>query len=143
MNTRKIKKNITKSILRFPEEMYSDTLGSLGICGWIFTDEKSRPKVSAMKSKWKKILKGESPVDFTKSDFVEKALRWFGMEVPELFPVAFVQSDWNAVFAPYVGGNILPNREDGFVIQTLRKGKIYPLNMSKEEADDNLGRNTK
>jgi len=131
-------------MLRFPEEMYSDTLGSLAICGWMFTNEESRPKVSSMKSKWKKILKGEVPVDFTQPDFIEKALQWFGMELPELFPVAFVQSDWNAVFAPFVGGNILPNREDGFVIQTLKKGKIYPLNLSKEEqADDNLGRDTK
>ena len=138
MNEKRIRKNITKGILRFPTAMYSDTLGSLAICGWMFT-EGEKPKVSSMKSKWRKILKGEVPVDFTDPDFIAKGLDFFGMQVPDNFPVAFVQSDWNAVFAPYVDGKILPNREDGFVIQTLRKGKIYPLTM---EENNDVGRDS-
>ena len=129
-------------MLRFPVEMYSGTLGSLGICGYMFTENK--PKVSAMKSKWKKVLKGEVFVDFTQPDYIEKALDFWGIPKPEVFPVAFVQSEWNAVFAPFINGKVLPNREDGFVISTLRKGKIYPLSFDKEEkADDNLGRDSK
>lgn len=141
MNTKSIKKTITKNTLRFPVAMYSDTLGSLGIVGWMFTPEENRPKVSEMKSKWKKLLKGEVPVDFTQSDFIEKGLEWFGMKKPDCFPVAFVQSEWNAVFTPFINGQILPNREDGFIIQTLQKGKIYPLDWEKDGND--LGRNTK
>lgn len=126
-------------MLRFPEAMYSDTLGSLAICGWMFTSG-DKPKVSSIKSKWKKILKGEVPVDFTDPEFISKGLDFFGMTVPENFPIAFVQSDWNAVFAPFVDGKILPNREDGYAIATLRKGKIYPLTMTEE--DNDLERNT-
>lgn len=122
-------------MLRFPEDMYSDTLGSLAICGWIFTAGE-KPKVSSMKSKWRKILKGEVPVDFNDPDFVKKGLDFFGMKIPEVFPVAFVQSNWNAVFAPFVDGKLLPNREDGFIIQTLRKGKIYPLTLTEEDSND-------
>lgn len=130
-------------MLRFPIAMYSDMLGSLGICGWMFTNEAERPNVSSMKRKWIKILKGEVPVDFTQPDFIEKGLEYWGMKKPELFPVAFVQSEWNAVFAPYVNGQVLPNREDGYVIATLRKGKIYPLDWNnKEEKANDVGRDT-
>jgi len=140
MGIRNIKKQITKNLLRFPKEMYSDTLGSLGIVGWMFSTEK--PTVKQMKSKWKEILHcTEMPVTFDSPDFIEKGLAFFGMKVPEVFPVAFVQSDWNAVFAPFYNGEVLPNREDGFVIQTLRKGKIYPLNMEKDSNVD-LGRDS-
>lgn len=143
MGTRSIKKSITKNTLRFPTAMYSDMLGSLGICGWMFTDEQNRPKVSSMKRKWIKILKGEVPVDFTQPDFIEKGLEFWGIKKPETFPVAFVQSEWNAVFAPYVDGQVLPNREDGYAIATLRKGKIYPLDWNKKEEANDVGRDSK
>ena len=125
-----LKKNISKNLLRFPQEMYSDTLGSLAICGWMFSQEK--PSVRTMKAKWRKVQKGDFAVGLDDKDFIQKGLDYFGMKVPEQFPIAFVQSDWNAVFAPYVEDKLLPNREDGYVIATLRKGKVYPLDLNKE-----------
>ena len=119
--------------------MYSDTLGSLGIMGWIFTEESienPKPTVQEMKSKWRRLLRGEVPVTFDDPDFIKKGLEYFGMKVPNNFPIAFVQSDWNAVFAPFVDGTLLPNREDGFAITTLRKGKVYPIELTEKNKDE-------
>lgn len=117
--------------LKFPVEMYNTTVGSIVICGLIFTKkEVSYPKIRAT---WRhlraEIERGVNPFDMEKPTFVDDVLKYFGLTRPLYFPVAMVVSGYNILFAPYDKKNrrVLPLREDGFSGPTLKYGKVYPI----------------
>lgn len=133
-----VKKNVEQRKLKYEMDMYTTAYGSLVICGLMFTPEEERPAQAEVNKTWRKLYKqlkkGLNPFPLLKDeDFIKKTLALFGMEVPEVFPVAMVQSSFNVLFAPYVDGHILPVREDGFYARTLESGKIYPIDFNKQE----------
>lgn len=136
--TKTIKKNVEQRKLKYEPDMYTTAYGSLVICGLIFTEESKRPSQVEVNKTWRKVWKdlkkGKSAFPtLDDKDFIKKVLAVFGLEVPEVFPVAMVQSKFNVLFAPYVDGYVLPIREDGFKARTLEVGKIYPIDFNKEE----------
>lgn len=133
-----IKKNVEARKLKYDLEMYTTPFGSLIICGLLFTPEEERPSVVEVNKRWrtlkKQFLKGDGGfVALNDKDFISKNLALFGLKVREVFPVAMVQSNFNVLFAPYVDGNLLPIREDGFYTRTLEVGKIYPIDFNSKE----------
>lgn len=138
ISLKSVKKNVEQRKLKYEMDMYTTAYGSLVICGLMFTPEEERPAQAEVNKTWRKLYKqlkkGNSPFPLLKDeDFIKKTLALFGMEVPEVFPIAMVQSSFNVLFAPYVDGNILPVREDGFYARTLESGKIYPIDFNKQE----------
>ena len=133
----KMAKKVKLSQLNFAPDMYTNLYGSVVICGYIFSEESKKPSVSHLNALWLRAKDNPDEISWTLEDeaFVDKTLAYFGMERPKVFPVAFVQGRLNCLFAPYVNGEILPLREDGLMTQTLRKGKIYPVefNVNDEE----------
>ena len=125
-----MKKEIAKNSLRFAPEMYNNLLGSVVISAYILSEEK--PSLTETKKIWRQLRKNPKKVDFwiDDPDFIDKALKLFGIKRPDYFPVAMVQSDFNALIMPYIDGNIYPLREDGVFPMTASKGKIYPINFS-------------
>lgn len=125
-----MKKEIAKNNLLFAPEMYNNLLGSVVISAYILSEEK--PSLTETKKIWRQLRKNPKKVDFwiDDPDFIDKALKLFGIKRPDYFPVAMVQSDFNALIMPYIDGNIYPLREDGVFPMTASKGKIYPINFS-------------
>lgn len=125
-----MKKEIAKNNLLFVPEMYNNLLGSVVISAYILSEEK--PSLLEIKQKWRQLRKKPKKVDFWLDDpnFIDKALELFEMKRPDYFPVAMVQSDFNALIMPYIDGNIYPLREDGVFPMTASKGKIYPIDFS-------------
>lgn len=125
-----MKKEIAKNNLLFAPEMYNNLLGSVVISAYILSEEK--PSLLEIKQKWRQLRKNPKKVDFWLDDpnFIDKALELFEMKRPDYFPVAMVQSDFNALIMPYIDGNIYPLREDGVFPMTASKGKIYPIDFS-------------
>lgn len=129
MNIKGIKKNIKKSMLRFPEEMYSDTTGSLAIIGYMFSDDK--PSVSSLVKLWKK-----NDIYFSDPEYLNKVWDYFNMK-PEFgkngLGLTMYQSEWNVLFHPTYNDVVLPIREDGLFSQTVRKGKAYKIEFNKTD----------
>lgn len=125
-----IKKEIAKNNSMFVPEMYNNILGSIIISAYILSEEK--PSLTETKKMWRKIRKNPKMVDFwlDDPDFIDKALKLFGMKRPDYFPVAMVQSDFNALIMPYIDGKLYPLREDGVFPMTASKGKIYPIDFN-------------
>lgn len=132
----KIKKQIKANSLRFIPDMYTSYPGSIVICGYMFAEEK--PKIKIINKTWKKYQKKHYDFGLSVEDpeYFEKLLKLFDLPMFDLNNVAFVQSQFNALIAPYINGNLLPLREDGLYTLTLRKGKIYPL-VNKQEKKEN------
>lgn len=130
---KKIAKNKAKlgGGLKFPVEMYNTTIGSIVICGLIFTKEKVDYK--EVRKKWREFKKGKDLFKWEDPDLIDHVLEWFGMKRPKYFPIALVQSPYNALFCPYDKKlkMVLPLREDGFTGPTLRYGKVYPVEFGK------------
>jgi hypothetical protein len=125
-----IQKKIKTPSMVFPVEMYNNIIGSLVICAFIFGNDKTKETISKITKTWNEFIKNPEKagsIDFSKQDEIDGALKLFGMTRPDIFSIAFVQSPYNALFAPYVEGKVLPIREDGFIGITLRTGKIYPV----------------
>ena len=116
----------------FAPDMYNNLLGSVIISAFILSEEK--PVVSVINKMWRTIKKNPKLVDFwlDDPDFIDKSLNLFAMKRPENFPVAMVQSNFNALVMPYVEGQLFPLREDGVYPMTASKGKIYPINFTGE-----------
>lgn len=129
---RKYRKQIRQNCisLKFPFDMYSNVYGSVVICACMFSDSASYD-VREIARKWKN-AKRTNKITWGLSDekFIDKTLEFFGLKRPESFPIAFVQSDLNCLFAPYDDENkcVLPLREDGVYSMTLQNGKVYPIN---------------
>lgn len=133
---KRMSKKIKESALKFPTTMYTTALGSVVICGYIFSEDKESFDFQKTRTLWKKIEKNpQKYVKFGLDDehFIKKALNLFGLGIPKSFPIAMVQSKFNILFAPYIKGELYPLREDGFVPQSYKSGKVYPLNFQKTE----------
>lgn len=132
-----MKKEIKKNSLRFMPDMYTETLGSLIISTCILTGDKYDP-VKVNKT-YRNLKKHPQKVDFwiDDKDFIDKSLALFGMKRPEDFPIAMVQSDFNVLFMPYVDEQLFPLREDGIFPQTANKGKIYPIDFTNNDENEN------
>lgn len=113
--------------LKFPVEMYNTTVGSIVICGLIFSRKEIDYK--KIRAKWKEYKTKKDLFSFDDPSLIDTVLKWFGLERPKYFPVAMVQSPYNVLFCPYDRKykTVLPLREDGFIGPTLRYGKVYPI----------------
>lgn len=120
----------------FAPDMYNNLLGSVIISAYILSEEKT-DKVF-INHMWRTLKKNPEMVDFwlDDPDFIDKSLNLFAMKRPEYFPVAMVQSDFNALVMPYIDGQLLPLREDGMFPMTASKGKIYPINFTGTNKHD-------
>ena len=124
---RKLSKQKIGGGLKFPVEMYNTTVGSIVICGIMFT--KGELDYKKIRAKWRQFKKAKDLFDIKDPLLIDKVLEWFGLKRPHHFPVAMVVSPYNILFAPYdkKRKRILPLREDGFTGPTLRHGKVYPI----------------
>lgn len=129
----KIRKQIKLNNLRFHPDMYTSYPGSILICGYMFATEKPEPK--EINKIWKKYQKKHYDFGLNVEDpeYFEKLLSLFGLNMFDVNNVAFVQSQFNALVAPYINGQLYPLREDGLYTLTLRKGKIYPLKSQEKK----------
>lgn len=93
--------------------------------------------VSAIKAKWKYIVKHGIDFWLDDPDFITKSLALFDMK-PIFGKFAMVQSALNTLFMPYIDDKILPIREDGIYPNTAINGKIYPITEHKEETNENI-----
>ena len=123
MNVRNIKKNMNK-LLRFPDEMYTDTTGSLMISLYMFAQYK--PDVSKYVARWK-----VNDIRFDDPEYINKVLGYSGIENPfsgdlELY---MYQSGFNVLLGPVSKGKNLSIREDGLFSATYRKGKAYKVEL--------------
>lgn len=133
---RKMRKNVTKRKFLFDAEMYNNPLGSLVITHYIISLLDNKPlDTIAIKITWAFLKKHPKIVDFWIDDpsFVQKALALFGIDKIQYGRFAMVQGDLNVLFAPYIDGTVLPLREDGSVPNTLRNGKVYPVEEKVEK----------
>ena len=130
MGIRKLKKNVAENKFMFPLEMYTSLPGSVIITSYILNEEK--PDLKEIRKKWKYCLRHGLGFDFSDPDYLKKVCELFKVEMFPLELAAYVQSEYNALIAPYIENeegfkDIYPLREDGYFTRTLRKGKIYPL----------------
>lgn len=137
---RKMRKNVTKRTFLFDTDMYTNPLGSLVITHYILSllDGKSLD-IKKIKMAWASLKKHPKKVDFWIDDpsFIQKALALFDIDDIQYGRFAMVQGEFNVLFAPYIDGTVIPLREDGFVPNTLRNGKIYPVaEAEKGEKDE-------
>ena len=128
---KKIEKQKLGGCLKFPVEMYNTTVGSIVICGLIFARHEVDYK--KVRAKWREYKKQTDLFKWEDPDLIDKVLQWFGLKRPHYFPIALVQSPYNALFCPYDKKlkMVLPLREDGFAGPTIRYGKVYPVEFGK------------
>ena len=130
---KQIKKSVTNNSLLFPREMYNTLQGSIVITSYILNNE--RPDLLDLKKKWKKAVKHGISVN-SEETFIQDILKFFDCPpIPYEYAayVTYCEGKYsNSLVAPYVNGELLPLREDGFLSMTLRKGKIYPLSKGFE-----------
>lgn len=130
---RKYRKQVKNNNLRFDANMYNNILGSLVITHYILNRlEGNELDVSAIKAKWKYIVKHGIDFWLDDKDFIPKALALFDMK-PIFGRFAMCQSALNTLFMPYIDDKIMPIREDGIYPNTAIHGKIYPITEHKEE----------
>jgi hypothetical protein len=137
---RKMRKNVTERTFLFDAEMYNNPLGSLVITHYIISLWDNEPlNIESIKILWASLKKHPKLVDFwiDVPSFIQKALALFGIDKIQYGRFAMVQGELNVLFAPYIDGKVLPLREDGYVPNTLIKGKIYPVE-EKVEKDERL-----
>ena len=127
---KRLEKKVTENKLTFPSDMYTNVFGSIVICAYIFTKDKSTfPEV---KTQWQKVKKHpEKYITWTFDDekFIDKTLQLFNVKKPEVWSICCVMSNFNALFLPFdKEHNIaLPLREDGIPPASLKHGKVYPI----------------
>lgn len=120
----KYRKTIKENTLRFPIDMYTNIVGSLVITAYILSENK--PHIKDIKKQWKSIKKKGLPCWLDDKDFIDKTLALFNLTAPYGY-FAFVQSRLNALFLPYIEGELLPIREDGVCPNTAYNGKVYKV----------------
>lgn len=123
MNIKSIKKNMSK-LLRFPEEMYTDTTGSLMITLYMFANTK--PDVKAYTRKWR-----INDIRFDDPEYLNKVIEYSGIKphFDDKLELYMYISDFNVLFGPVIEGTNLPIREDGIFAVTYRKGKAYKVEL--------------
>lgn len=123
MNVRNIKKNMNK-LLRFPNEMYTDTTGSLMISLYMFANNK--PDIRKFVNKWR-----VNDIRFDDPEYIEKVIGYSGIENPfkDDLELYMYQSQFNVLFGPVYKGTNLSIREDGLFSATYRKGKAYKVEL--------------
>lgn len=134
---RKFRRSIKKSTLRFDPTMYNNVLGSLVITHYILrTLDGEAVDINKIRTTWRKLSKKKS-LDFwlDDKDFIVKALALFDMQ-PLYGRFAMCQSAFNVLFLPYIGGTVLPIREDGIYPMTAKGGKIYPVLETNKETEE-------
>lgn len=129
---RKTVKGVLGGGLCYPVEMYNTTVGSIVICGLIFTKKVVDKK--AIRHKWVEYKKSKDLFSFEDPKLIDHVLEYFGLERPKYFPIAMVQSELNVLFCPYDKKRkmVYPLREDGFTGPTIRYGKVYPIDFDKD-----------
>lgn len=130
MGLRKLKKNVAINSFLFPLEMYTSFPGSVIITSYILNEEK--PDLKVIRKKWNYYLRHGLGFDFSDKNYLQKVCELFEVKMFPLNLAAYVQSEYNALIAPYFENEegiktVWPLREDGYLSRTLRKGKIYPL----------------
>lgn len=130
MGLRKLKKNVAVNSFLFPLEMYTSFPGSVIITSYILNEEK--PDLKVIRKKWNYYLRHGLGFDFSDENYLQKVCELFEVKMFPLNLAAYVQSEYNALIAPYFENEegiktVWPLREDGYLSRTLRKGKIYPL----------------
>lgn len=134
---RKFRKSVKKSTLRFDPAMYNNVLGSLVITHYVLrTLDGEDVDINKIRTTWRKLSKKKS-LDFwlDDKDFIVKALALFDMQ-PLYGRFAMCQSAFNVLFLPYIGGTVLPIREDGIYPMTAKSGKIYPVLETNKETEE-------
>lgn len=126
-----LQKHVTGN-LTFPIGMYCNIFGSIIICAYIFTKDKSAFPLQDVKKLWYKVeKKPEKFIDWLFDDekFIDKTLQLFNVKKPEVWSVCFVISKFNSLVMPFdKEHNIaLPLREDGIPPASLKHGKVYPI----------------
>ena len=133
---RKYRRQVKNNNLRFDANMYNNILGSLVITHYILNKlEGNELDVSAIKAKWKYIVKHGIDFWLDDKDFITKSLALFDMK-PIFGKFAMCQSALNTLFMPYIDDKIIPIREDGIYPNTAIHGKIYPITEQKKEDQD-------
>lgn len=130
MDLRKLKKSVAINSFLFPLEMYTSFPGSVIITSYILNEEK--PDLKVIRKKWNYYLRHGLGFDFSDENYLQKVCELFEVKMFPLNLAAYVQSEYNALIAPYFENEegiktVWPLREDGYLSRTLRKGKIYPL----------------
>lgn len=130
-------KKIKSDKLMFPVDMYNNVYGSVVISAVMMSPHLKKKDRDAIIKKWNYAVDNPDDINWTLSDkkFVDKTLEYFGVKRPEIFPLAFIQSELNCLFAIYDKNTkeVYPLREDGIMGYTLRAGKVYPINFDSEE----------
>lgn len=133
---RKFSKQITKSCLRFPNDMYNNIVGSLIIANWILTPPETQSSIDFIKSEWRKIKRIGLEHWLDDVEFIPATLAKFKLK-PHYGQFAMVigKNFSNVLFAPYDSETklIYPIREDGIYTPTLKHGKIYPIDDKQTE----------
>ena len=129
---KRLEKKVTENKLTFPQDMYTNVFGSIVICAYIFTEDKSTFPLKEVKAQWLKVKKHpEKYIDwaFDDKDFIDKTLKLFNVKKPSVWSICCVMSNFNALFLPFdKEHNIaLPLREDGIPPASLKHGKVYPI----------------
>lgn len=129
---KRLEKKVTENKLTFPQDMYTNVFGSIVICAYIFTEDKSTFPLKEVKAQWLKVKKHpEKYIDWAFDDekFIDKTLQLFNVKKPEVWSVCFVISKFNSLVMPFdKEHNIaLPLREDGIPPASLKHGKVYPI----------------
>lgn len=127
---KQIKKSVTNNSLMFPIDMYISLPGSIVITSYILNNEK--PDLKEVHKKFKYYKRHGLPFGLEDPEYIDKVLKAFDCSPIPMQYAAFVVSDFNALVAPYIDGELMPLREDGLFTLTLRKGKIYPLSKGLE-----------
>lgn len=130
-----------KNKLYFPYEMYTNIFGSViisALINHIYNSATEHKPLEVDKAKirntWFKLLEDENyrkkiDWDFSDEDFFKKTLDFFNIPVPNPLNIAVCITKENVLFAPFIGGEVIPLREDGIMARTLLKGKVYPLKL--------------
>ena len=133
---RKYRKQVKNSNLRFAPEMYNNVLGSLVITHYMLNKlDGNELDVSAIKAKWKYIVKHGIDFWLDDPDFITKSLALFDMK-PIFGRFAMCQSALNTLFLPYIDGQVIPVKETGVYPLSARDGKIYPIENKQEETEN-------
>lgn len=123
----------------FPDEMYTNFIGSVIITNYMF-EQWEDVKLTEVKKLWKKIKKTPDTYFKTVEECYDilKIFEVFGLTRTWDYPVCLVTSDYGALICPYATDEDkiypLPIREDCFYPTTIRKAKtIQVINWNNEK----------
>lgn len=116
----KVKRIEQKTQFRFPLNMYTEMYGSLFIICHMFAEKRMTTK--QLVKKWK-----NSTITIKDEDWEKQVEEYLGYKIPYKY-LGFVQSKFNALFCILDDeGQVLPLREDGWMPNTYRNGKVMRI----------------